>query len=106
VIEELERLLTATRSRYILLSYSNQGRATRAELAALLDGLGWDYRCRAIDYRRHVMARMCWTHDWIQADAGPAQELLFLMARDGTPLPVELSDRRGMASNQTKTDET
>ncbi|HVW03226.1 MAG TPA: DNA adenine methylase, partial [Planctomycetaceae bacterium] len=40
VIEELEQLLKSTRARYILLSYSNQGRATRAELAELLDGLG------------------------------------------------------------------
>ena len=87
VIEELERLLIATRSRYVLLSYSNQGRATRGELAELLDGLGWPYCCRSIDYRRHVMSRMCWTHDWVQADAGPAQELLFLISRDGAPLP-------------------
>jgi adenine-specific DNA-methyltransferase len=89
VIEELERLLKSTRARYILLSYSNQGRATREELAELLEGLGWDYRCQAIDYRRHVMARMCWTRDWVQSEAAPAQELLFLMARDGAPLPRE-----------------
>ena len=91
VIEELERLLTATRARYILLSYSNQGRATREELAELLERLGWEYRCRAIDYRRHVMARMCWTRDWVQANAAPAQELLFLIAQGGAPLPVELT---------------
>lgn len=80
-VEAIEKLLATCQSKYILLSYSNGGRATKEELLDLLHETGAKITTYAIDYKRNVMAGMRWTNDWTREDEGKNQEFLFLLDR-------------------------
>ncbi|MCI0694193.1 DNA adenine methylase, partial [candidate division KSB1 bacterium] len=81
VVEAIERLIKNTRAKYIVLSYSNQGRATRDELTEVVRGLGHNYLVLQIDHKSHVMTSMRWTHEWASPDDGRVKEYLFVMSR-------------------------
>ena len=75
----IEQLIEETVSPYILLSYSNGGRATKEEICEMIES-----RCSAaymfsIDYRRNVMSGMRWTYDWTKEKEEKNTEFLFLM---------------------------
>lgn len=76
----LRRLIDETQSRYILLSYSSGGRATREELHNIITGSGKLLKAIDIDFKQNVMANMRSTHDWINSD-GKHHEYLFLMEK-------------------------
>lgn len=77
----LEQLIQQTQARYLLLSYSSGGRATRQELHDLLVASGRLRQVLEIDYRRNVMAGMRWTHEWIGREDGH-REYLFLLEKE------------------------
>lgn len=79
--EAIERLLSKTRARYIILSYSSGGRATRAELFEILENAGKILEFVKVDYRQNVMAAMRWTNDWTREDERPNREYLFLIEK-------------------------
>lgn len=79
--EAIENLLAKTQARYIILSYSSGGRATRAELFEILENSGKILDFVKVDYRQNVMASMRWTNDWTREDAKPNQEYLFLIEK-------------------------
>ena len=79
-MKALNELVNKTQARYILLSYSSGGRTTKQELSDIIDETGTLLEFVEIDYRRNVMADMCWSKDWI-GDNGKHSEYLFLMEK-------------------------
>jgi adenine-specific DNA-methyltransferase len=80
-LDAIERLLAATRARHIILSYSSGGRATAEQLHDVIGAVGRVIEVLEIDYRKNVMAGMCWTNRWIAGAATPNKEFLFLIEK-------------------------
>lgn len=74
----IERLVRDADARYIMLSYSSGGRATKQELIDILNDSGKLLRTVEIDYKKNVMAQMKWTNDWAAKD-DKNKEYLFLL---------------------------
>lgn len=79
-LQAIRKLINETNSRYILLSYSSGGRATKEELFDILNSAGKVIRALEIDYKKNVMGQMRWTNEWINSD-GKYLEYLFLMEK-------------------------
>ncbi len=79
-MQALRRLIRATKARYILLSYSSGGRATKQELRDIISESGKLLKAVEINYKKNVMANMRWTNEWINSD-GKYYEYLFLMEK-------------------------
>lgn len=80
-MEALRKLIQTTKSRYILLSYSSGGRATKQELNEIINESGKLLKAVEVDHKKNVMANMRWTNQWINSD-GEHREYLFLMEKD------------------------
>ncbi|MDD5083721.1 MAG: DNA adenine methylase [Candidatus Moranbacteria bacterium] len=80
-MQALRRMVQQTKSRYILLSYSSGGRATKQELNEIISESGKLLKAVEIDYKQNVMANMRRTNEWINSD-GKHHEYLFLMEKD------------------------
>jgi adenine-specific DNA-methyltransferase len=79
-MQAIKKLIQATKSRYILLSYSSGGRATKEELYSILNDSGKLLKAVEIDYKKNVMGGMRWTNEWINSD-GKYLEYLFLLEK-------------------------
>lgn len=79
-MEALRKLIENTNSRYILLSYSSGGRATKEELMSIINNNGKLLKAIEIDYKKNVMGSMRWTNEWINSD-NTHYEYLFLMEK-------------------------
>ena len=88
-MQALRALIQATNSRYILLSYSSGGRATKQELNEIINESGTLLKAIEIDYKRNVMGNMRWTNEWINSDR-KHQEYLFLMEKKNAPVKNNL----------------
>ena len=60
----LEKLIRQIKARYVLLSYSSGGRATKESLIDILTSNGKLMKSFEIDYKKNVMASMKWTEEW------------------------------------------
>lgn len=80
-MQALRKLIKETKARYILLSYSSGGRATKQELNDIINEYGKMLKVVEIDYKKNVMGNMCWTNEWINSD-GKYHEYLFLMEKN------------------------
>jgi len=96
-MQALRKLIKETNAHYILLSYSSGGRATKQELNDIINESGKLLKAVEIDYKKNVMAGMCWTNEWINSD-GKYHEYLFLMEKaneknlpEYTPKPIQSS---------------
>lgn len=76
----LRKLITETNTRYLLLSYSSGGRATKQQLIDIIAESGKLLEIKLIDYKRNVMSSMCSTNEWINSD-DKHHEYLFLMEK-------------------------
>ena len=79
-MQALDELIRKTNARYILLSYSSRGRATKGELYDIINSYGHLLSAREIDYKKNVMAGLSWTDEWVR-DTGTNKEYLFLMEK-------------------------
>ena len=79
-MEALRKLINETNSRYLLLSYSSGGRATREQLLKIISDAGKLLEVKQIDYKKNVMSNMRSTSEWINSD-GKHNEYLFLMEK-------------------------
>ncbi len=79
-MQAIKKLMRQTNARYILLSYSSGGRATKGELFDIINSVGKLIRVVEIDYKKNVMGQMRWTNEWINSD-GKYLEYLFLMEK-------------------------
>ena len=77
----IEKLIKECRSPYILLSYSNGGRAGKEEICEVIENNCSSAHVFSIDYRRNVMSGMRWTYDWTKEKEGKNTEFLFLMQK-------------------------
>ncbi|MDO8733973.1 MAG: DNA adenine methylase [Elusimicrobiota bacterium] len=85
VSEAIKKLIDNTNARYVILSYSNEGRSTYNEIIEMFDDLKLKYDVLEIDYKKNVMAGMVWTKEWLNGSAENNQrniEYLFFIARD------------------------
>ena len=80
-VEAIERLLKATRTRWIILSYSSGGRATAEELNEVLRRNGLLREVVEIGYRKNVMSGMKWTNEWLRDAEQANREFLFLLEK-------------------------
>lgn len=76
----IERLIANTNTRYILLSYSSGGRASKQELQEIISLNGRLLDAREIDYKKNVMSAMRWSYEWVN-DNNTHKEYLFLLER-------------------------
>ncbi len=79
-MQAIKRLIEHVKARYVLLSYSSGGRATKEELYAILSASGTILKAIEIDYKKNVMGAMRWTNEWINSD-GTYHEYLFLVEK-------------------------
>ena len=79
-MEALRKLINETNSRYLLLSYSSGGRATKDQLLETISDSGKLLEVKLIDYKKNVMSNMRSTSEWINSD-GKHNEYLFLMEK-------------------------
>ncbi len=80
-MQAIRKLIKETKAKYILLSYSSGGRATKQELNNIINESGKLIKAIEVDYKKNVMANMRWTHEWINSD-GKYHEYLFLMEKN------------------------
>lgn len=80
-MEGIRRLIQNTNAKYILLSYSSGGRATKKELENILNQSGTILKIVEIDYKKNIMASMKWTNDWVGSNSAH-KEYLFLMKKN------------------------
>lgn len=83
-VEAIEKLITKTRAKHVILSYSSGGRATAQELQQVLERSGHLLDVITLDYQRHVMAHMRWTNEWVRQSESPNREFLFLLEKTVT----------------------
>ena len=81
-VKSIERLIKATKSRWIILSYSSGGRATADELHKVITQYGRLVEVIEVDYRTNVMAGMRWTNEWLRDAEKPNREFLFLIEKE------------------------
>lgn len=79
-MEAIRTLIQKTNAKYILLSYSSGGRATKKELETILSETGKVLKIIEIDYKKNIMASMSWTNEWLNSSSAH-KEYLFLMER-------------------------
>ena len=79
-MQALDKLIQETNAKYILLSYSSGGRATKKQLTDIIYKSGKMIKSIEINYKKNVMGGMRWTNDWINSD-GKYLEYLFLMQK-------------------------
>ncbi|MBI8999753.1 DNA adenine methylase [Corynebacterium sp. CCM 9185] len=80
-LKALHRVVKKTPAEHLLLSYSNGGRATYAELVDVLADSGELITAIQMNYKKNVMANMTWTNQWIPPEDIPNVEYLFLIRK-------------------------
>ena len=80
-LKAIERLIKECPSPYILLSYSNGGRAGKEEIREIINKQCKKVQIFSMDYKRNVMAGMRWTYDWTKTNEIKNTEFLFLMEK-------------------------
>ena len=82
-MKAIDKLIASTNAKYVLLSYSSGGRATKNELFEIINSHGTLLKTIEIDYKKNVMANMTWTNEWANND-DKYKEYLFLMEKKNT----------------------
>ncbi|MDD3320509.1 MAG: DNA adenine methylase [Paludibacter sp.] len=79
-MEALRKLIKETNTRYLILSYSSGGRATKEQLMEIIAESGELLEIKSVDFKKNVMSNMRSTSEWINSD-GKHNEYLFLMEK-------------------------
>jgi adenine-specific DNA-methyltransferase len=79
-MEAIRKFIQSVKAKYVLLSYSSSGRATKQELLNILEESGSILKLIEIDYKKNIMASMSWTNQWISS-SDEHKEYLFLMEK-------------------------
>ena len=92
-MEAIRTLIQKTNAKYIMLSYSSGGRATKKELETILNETGKVLKIIEIDYKKNIMASMRWTNEWLNAsnEKDVHKEYLFLMEKTPISKPKRTS---------------
>jgi adenine-specific DNA-methyltransferase len=101
-MEAIRTLVQKTNAKYVLLSYSSGGRATKKELESILKETGKVLKVIEIDHKKNIMASMCWTNEWLNS-TDSHKEYLFLMAKTPKKRPaIRVEDFSGKLTKKTK----
>ena len=98
-MEAIRTLIQKTKARYILLSYSSGGRATKKELETILNETGKVLKIIEIDYKKNIMASMKWTNEWLNSK-NAHKEYLFLMEK--IPTKTKIVSEKYVSTEPTK----
>lgn len=79
-LDALKKLIRETNARFLLLSYSSGGRATKDQLTDIISESGKLLDVKVIDYRKNIMSTMRSTNKWVSEDE-KNMEYLFLMEK-------------------------
>jgi adenine-specific DNA-methyltransferase len=79
-MQAIKKLINETNSKYVLLSYSSGGRASKEELFDIINYSGKLIKAVEIDYKKNVMAQMRWTNEWTNNEKKHI-EYLFLIEK-------------------------
>jgi adenine-specific DNA-methyltransferase len=80
-VNAIDRLLKMTPCEWIILSYSSGGRATSEQLNDCIHSYGVLVDSLELTYKRHIMASMQSTRDWLRDDESSNREFLFLIRK-------------------------
>lgn len=83
-VEAIETLIRQTPGEYIILSYSNQGRATLNELTEVCHDAGKDVTIIERNHKSNVMRSLRWTHAWAPDIESDTKEYLFVMGKNSS----------------------
>jgi len=102
-MEAIRTLIKKTKAKYVLLSYSSGGRATKQELETILNETGKVLKIIEIDYKKNIMASMSWTNEWLNSNDAH-KEYLFLMEKtvQSKPLNEVVIKKSGTRPSQKK----
>jgi adenine-specific DNA-methyltransferase len=96
VMDAIKKLIEKTNAKYIVLSYNNHGRATLDAILEVLKELKMNCSIFEMDYKKHVMATMTWTNEWLNKKDDKEienKEYLFLIEKvkkGGIVSPVKI----------------
>ena len=79
-MDAIEKMIKDAKTKYVLLSYSSGGRASKEQLSDILSSSGKLLKAIEINYQKNVMGNMRWTQEWVNSD-GKYLEYLFLLQR-------------------------
>lgn len=79
-IKAIDSLIAKTDAKYILLSYSSGGRATKEQLFDIIHSHGNLLNILEINHKKSVMANMRWTNEWASQD-NKNTEYVFVIAK-------------------------
>jgi adenine-specific DNA-methyltransferase len=79
-MKALRKLILNTNAKYIILSYSSGGRATKQELQSIMNEAGKLLKVVEINYKLNVMSNMSWTNEWVN-NHDNHREYLFLLEK-------------------------
>ena len=76
----IKEMIQKVKAKYVLLSYSSGGRATKEQLKQIVEECGKLEKIIEIDYKKNVMSTMTWTNEWSRDDKN--KEYLILMSKE------------------------
>jgi adenine-specific DNA-methyltransferase len=77
-LDAIRRLIRNVRAKFVLFSYSSNGRVSFGELMDVFCENAEVVEVCAVDHRLNVMGSMRWTNEWVRENAGN-KEFLFLL---------------------------
>ncbi len=77
----INKLLKNTNAKWIILSYSSDGRTDINTLQSILENNGTLLYIQEIDYRKNIMSSMFWTKDWIDDHSLYNKEYIFILEK-------------------------
>ncbi|CUS98652.1 DNA adenine methylase [Candidatus Chrysopegis kryptomonas] len=80
-LEAIEKLISETKAKYIVFSYSSMGRVPFQELVETFAKYAKILEIQKINYKKNVMTYMRWTNEWIKEKDEPNIEYLFLLKK-------------------------
>jgi len=81
VVDSISNLIKSVNSKFILFSYSSNGRCSLEKLNEIIRENGKIIEVVKINYKKNVMSNMRWTFDWVDADEHTNQEFIFLIEK-------------------------
>lgn len=79
-LEALRNLIKQTNARYIMLSYSSDGRVSKKDILDTIQECARLKEIKLIDYKKNVMSNLTWSNEWVSAD-DKLSEYLFLIEK-------------------------
>ena len=78
----IERLISNCKTRWVILSYSSDGRATAEEIRDVISRSGRLIEVIELEHKKNVMSSMRWTNEWLDNIERPNREFLFLIEKN------------------------